>query len=96
MELQEIGFMASEISVVLNQIGLVLGMLGSVALAFSAKVGVIQQNGTIAFTGLDPMDPVDVNKRRVISSHWRNRWLTPIGWLFLGASFALQFLATYL
>ena len=78
----------------LNQIGLVIGFLGSILLAFSGKVGVISKNGTIAFTGLDPMNPAEDNVRHVKQSHWRNRFFTPVGWVLLSASFLLQFIAT--
>jgi hypothetical protein len=77
----------------LNQLGLVSGFIGAVLLAFSAKVGVISKDGSIIFTGLDPMDPSESNVRRVRASHWRNRWLTPVDWYLLALSFLLQFIA---
>lgn len=79
----------------LNQIGLVLGFVGAVLLAFSNKVGVISKGGSTIFTGLDPMDPAEDNLRRVRSSHWRNRYFTPIGWAMLAASFLAQLVATW-
>lgn len=82
-------------SVHLNQIGLVLGFLGAIFLAFSGKVGVISKGGFTEFTGLDPMDPVNDNLRRVHASHWRNRHFTPIGWALLAISFLAQFVATF-
>jgi len=78
----------------LNQTGLVIGFLGSILLAFSAKVGVISKNGSVIFDGLDPMDPAADNVKRVRSSHLRNRVLTPVGWIMLATSFFLQFIAT--
>jgi hypothetical protein len=81
---------------ILNQIGLIIGFLGTVALALSTKVGVISKDGSIIFSGLDPLDPADANVRRVRSSHRRNRYLTPIGWGMLAISFFMQFVATWL
>jgi len=78
----------------LNQIGLVIGFLGSILLAFSGKVGVISKNGAIVFTGLDSMNTAEYNARQVKQSHWRNRFFTPLGWGMLSASFLLQFFAT--
>ncbi len=78
----------------LNQIGLVLGFLGAVLLAFSSKIGVISKGGAIVFSGLDPMDPVNKNLRVVRQSHWRHRYFTPIGWVMLALSFLAQFVAT--
>lgn len=83
-------------AVVLNQIALVAGFIGAIFLAFSAKVGVISKNGNIIFNGLDPMEPGELNARRVKSSHWRNKYFTPIGWFLLAASFAVQLWATAL
>lgn len=80
----------------LNQLALVIGFLGSIVLAFSNKVGVISQNGTVIFNGLDPMSPAEENLKRVKSSHWRNRYFTPIGWFMLASSFLLQLTATFL
>ena len=79
----------------LNQIGLIVGFIGSVLLAFSAKVGVISKTGEIIFTGLDPMAPSEKNKKIVISSHWRNRFFTPIGWVLLALAFLIQLFATF-
>jgi hypothetical protein len=79
----------------LNQVGLIFGILGAVLLAFSNKVGVISKGGSTIFTGLDPMDPPEENLRRVQSSHWRNRYFTPVGWGLLAASFLVQFIATW-
>jgi hypothetical protein len=79
--------------VVLNQVGLGIGFLGSILLAFSAKVGVISKGGSVIFNGLDPMDPAEENLKRVHSSHWLNRYFTPVGWAMLAASFFLQFIA---
>jgi hypothetical protein len=78
----------------LNQAGLVLGFIGSILLAFSAKVGVMSKDGSIIFTGLDPMDPGEINARKVKASHWRNRVFTPIGWSMLALAFLLQLAAT--
>jgi hypothetical protein len=78
----------------INQIGLVLGFLGSIILAFSGKVGVISKNGAIVFTGLDSINSAEANIRHVKQSHWRNRFFTPFGWGLLSASFFLQFFAT--
>lgn len=80
----------------LNQIGLVLGFVGAILLAVSAKVGVISKDGSVIFTGLDPMDPAEDNLRRVKASHWRNRVIAPIGWCLLAGAFLIQFLATLL
>lgn len=81
-------------SATLNQIGLILGFVGAIVLAFSGKVGVISKGGSAIFTSLDPMDPAEENLRRVRSSHWRNRYFTPIGWATLAASFLTQLVAT--
>lgn len=78
----------------LNQVGLALGFLGAVLLAFSSKVGVLSKGGSIVFTGLDPMDPSELNARKVKSSHWRNRVFTPVGWGMLALAFFLQLAAT--
>jgi hypothetical protein len=86
--------MSSSNIIFLNQCGLVVGFIGAILLALSAKVGVLSRDGSIIFTGLDPMAPVEANAKRVQSSHWRHRFLTPIGWLMLASSFALQFAAT--
>ena len=64
----------------LNQAGLILGFAAAILLAFSSKVGVISKGGSIIFEGLDPMDPSEDNLKRVLSSHWRNRYFTPLGW----------------
>lgn len=82
-----------EASVVLSQTGLVLGFVGSIVLAFSGKVGVIMKGGRIRFEGLDDMAPVEENIKIVKNSHWRHRYLTPVGWLLLASAFFLQFLA---
>lgn len=74
----------------LNQIALVAGFIAAGLLAFSAKVGVISNDGSIIFDGLDPMDRSELNVKRVKSSHRRNKYFTPIGWFLLTASFALQ------
>ena len=79
-----------------NQIALVTGFVGAVLLAFSNTFGVISKGGSVIFSGLDPMDPAEDNERRVKSSHWRNRWFTPIGWGMLAVSFLMQFIATWL
>ena len=79
---------------ILNQIGLVLGFLGAVLLGFSSPVGTISKDGTVIFTGLDPMDSFELNAKRVHSSHWRNRIFTPLGWGAITISFLLQYLAT--
>ncbi len=78
----------------LTQIGLVIGFFGSILLAFSGKVGVISKNGSIVFTGLDPMNPAEDNVRHVKQSHWRNRLFTPVGWVLISVSFLLQLFAT--
>ncbi|WP_157866646.1 hypothetical protein [Aromatoleum aromaticum] len=82
-------------ALLLNQAGLVLGFLGSIVLALSGTVGVIGKNGSIIFTGLDPMEPSDRNIERVKRSHRRNRIYTPLGWGMLAAAFLLQFAATF-
>jgi hypothetical protein len=79
----------------LTQVGLVLGIVGSVLLAFSAKIGTISEGGQIIFNDLDPMRPVEENKKIVLRSHWRNRYFTPIGWFLVAASFCLQYAATF-
>ena len=78
----------------LNQIGLVFGLVGAILLACAGKVGVISKGGFTEFTGLDPMDPAEDNLRRVRSSHWRHRYFTPTGWTLLAISFLAQFVAT--
>lgn len=78
----------------LNQVALTIGFLGSIILACSNKVGVISKDGVVIFTGLDPMSPAEENLKRVKSSHWRNRYLTPIGWIMLAGSFFFQLMAT--
>ena len=78
----------------INQIGLVLGFLGSIILAFSGKVGVISKNGAIVFTGLDSINSAEANIRHVKQSHWRNRLFTPVGWVLISVSFLLQLFAT--
>lgn len=82
-----------ETSVLLSQIGLVCGFVGSIVLAFAGKVGVIMEDGRIRFEGLDDMAPAEKNRRIVVNSHWRNRYFTPVGWLFLALAFLLQFIA---
>ena len=79
----------------LNQIGLVVGFAGAVLLAFSSKIGVISKNGTVIFSGLDPMESADLNLSRVRSSHWRSRVFTPVGWSMLSLSFLLQLAASW-
>lgn len=81
-------------SKLIAQAGMVLGMLGSIMLAFSVKVGTISKDGNIIFNDLDPMQPAEENKRKVLRSHRRNRYFVPIGWLLLAMSFCLQFTAT--
>lgn len=80
---------------VINQIGLVFGLLAAIVLAFATKVGVISRNGTIVFSGLDPLVPAKDNEYRVASSHKRYCYLQPIGWSFFAVSFVLQFTATF-
>jgi len=80
----------------LNQVGLLCGIMGSILLAFSAKVGVISKSGQIIFSGLDPSDSTANNKNKVLSSHWKNKVLTPIGWGLIALAFMLQFIATFL
>lgn len=79
---------------ILNQLGLVLGFIGAVLLAFSTKVGIVSKDGSVIFTGLDPMDPAEKNLRRVRASHRRNRVLAPVGWVMLAVAFLLQLAAT--
>ena len=79
----------------LNLIGLVLGFIAAVLLWFSPSVGVISKDGTVYFNGLDPMEPSELNAKRVRSSHWRKRYFTPLGWGMLAFSFFLQFLAAF-
>lgn len=86
--------MSISTAIYLNQFGLIAGFIGAVLLAFSTKVGVISKNGSVIFTGLDPMDHPEDNLKRVRSSHWRNRYLTPVGWIMLAISFFVQFVAT--
>ena len=80
----------------LNQIGLLFGILGAFLLVFSSKTGVISKDGNIIFDGLDPMDSPDLNVKRVIRSHWRNKYFTPIGLVSLFLSFFLQLAATFI
>jgi hypothetical protein len=82
--------------VALNQVALVIGFFGAVLLAFSNKIGLISKDGSVIFTGLDPMDPAEDNVKRVKSSHWRNRYLTPVGWGMLAVSFLMQLVASWL
>ena len=86
--------MTASTLLLLNQFGLVIGFMGSVLLAFSARVGVLSKDGSVIFTGLDPMESPDSNVNRVRSSHWRNRFFTPVGWFMLASSFLLQLTAT--
>ena len=78
----------------LIQSGLVCGFVGSVLLFYSTKVGVMMPDGRMRFEGLDDLAPVEENKSKVRSSHWRNKWFTPIGWLLIIAAFSLQFIST--
>ncbi|NOS94020.1 MAG: hypothetical protein HOP30_19045 [Cyclobacteriaceae bacterium] len=78
----------------LNQLGLIIGLIGSIMLAFSGITGVISKNGSIIFTGLDPMESSDTNERKVRKTHRRNKIYTPIGWFMIAISFLLQFIAT--
>jgi len=80
---------------ILTQIGLALGFIGVVLLASSNKIGVISKGGSTIFTDLDPMDPAAENLERVRRSHWRNRYLMPLGWVLVAGSFLLQFIATF-
>ncbi len=83
----------------ISQTGLIIGFFGSVLLAFSAKVGVISKNGTsvtVILDGLDPMISPEINTKRVLASHWRNRVFTPIGWAMLSISFLLQFSTVFI
>lgn len=86
--------MNADTTTLFNQVGLFLGLIGSVLLGFSSRVGVISKGGGVSFEGLDPMDSVEQNEKRVRRSHWRNRYLAPAGWCMLVGSFLLQFLAT--
>jgi hypothetical protein len=79
---------------ILTQVGLALGFIGVVLLACSNKIGVISKGGSTIFTGLDPMEPAEKNLKRVRASHWRNRYLMPLGWVLVAASFLLQFVAS--
>ena len=63
---------------------------------FSARVGVLSKDGSVIFTGLDPMEPAERNVKHVRASHWRNRFFTPVGWFMLAASFLFQLAATWL
>lgn len=76
----------------MNQIGLACGFLGVILLAFSAKHGVIDSDGTIHFDGLPKKES---SLKRVQRSHWRNKYLTPPGWILLTVAFALQLAATF-
>ena len=78
----------------LSQAGLIAGFIGSVLLAFSGKVGVIGKDGTIYFYGLDYMENSEKNEKKVLRSHWRNKFFTPTGWTLLSLAFLLQFLST--
>ena len=78
----------------LSQTGMVLGFLGSITLAFSVKIGVLGSNGTIIFTGLDPMEPAENNAAKVKAAHRRNRVCAPAGWSMLSLAFLFQFTAT--
>lgn len=84
----------SSLSTSLNQTGLVFGFFGTILIACSTKIGVISKNGSAIFFGLDPMDAAEVNVNKVRLSHWRNRFLRPLGWILLSISFLLQFIAT--
>lgn len=79
---------------ILTHLGLLFGFIGSVLLAFSVRIGTISEGGQIIFHGLDPMRPIEDNNKKVLRSHWRNRYFTPIGWFLLAISFVLQFLGT--
>lgn len=81
-------------SELLTQLGLAAGFIGVVLLAFSIKVGIISEGGQIIFHGLDPNHPSDDNEKKVLRSHWRNRYFTPIGWFLLALSFCLQLMGT--
>lgn len=85
--------------IIISQTALILGFFGSVLLAFSAKVGVISKNGkevSLIFNDLDPMISHEINAKRVLSSHWRNRLFTPIGWAMISLCFLLQFSAIFI
>lgn len=81
--------------VLLSRAGLVFGIVGSLLLAFSAKIGTVSKGGQIIFNGLDPMELAEKNKKKVLNSHWRNRYLSPTGWGMLVISFCLQFASTF-
>lgn len=80
----------------LNQTALILGFIGSIVLAFSNKVGVISKDGSVIFSGMDPMESAAKNLSLVEKSHRRSRVFTPIGWVLISLSFLLQFVATFL
>lgn len=84
----------SSLALVVNQTGLVLGLVAAILLALPPKVGVKSIDGTIIFSGLDPMASTDGNVKRVLASHWRSKFLTPTGFVMLSFSFLLQFAAT--
>lgn len=79
----------------INQVALVLGFSGSILLAISSKLGVISKDGSVIFTGMDPMEPAEKNLTRVRQSYWRNKFFAPTGWGLLSVSFLLQFIATF-
>lgn len=85
--------------IIISQTALILSFLGSVLLAFSAKVGVISKNGKevrLIFNDLDPMISHEINAKRFLLSHWRNRLFIPIGWAMISLFFLLQFSAIFI
>ena len=80
--------------ILLNQLGLILGFLSALVLLAANKVGVVSKDGSLIFSGLDPMDDVDDNIKRVRDSHRRYRVLRPLGLILLALSFVIQFFAT--
>lgn len=80
----------------LSQFGLLFGFVASILLFFSQKVGTIMADDRIRYDGLDDLAPADEKKRKVRSSHWRNKWFTPIGWILLSLAFLLQLISHHI
>ena len=83
-------------SEILNQSALLLGFFDSILLYFSNKVGTIMYDGRVRFDNLDDLAPAAENKQRVLNSHWRHKWFTPIGWICLSLAFLLQLVSHHI
>ena len=77
-------------SIIIEVIGLTCGILGSLLLFLSTKVGVIMDDGRIRFDGMDDLSDVDERIRKVKASHLRNRLFVPAGWSLISLAFFLQ------